>query len=428
MDHELPEGWRRIQEESGQVHYLTRNPQVRITKSCQLKDYHKKGRYLEMSVSDLDFGRKRRSKKFSSTETSSSGSSSKKLKFVPENPMKEGFLESYHFDSWWPPRLEDSEPEEDFNVEESVSGDQSEQLVTSTDTESGSRFWQWRDTNTVEKTFVSSDEVTEELDRREELTPKLKSEEDKKKENHLNVERKKLENAVKHLTLNRDDPINHKQSLLDTAKLLNNKRMNLEVDHQDFSLENLKLKISACKSAEELILILTGSSFIQEKLSAIEHSKILEQMLKMNTLPENPLKQFPLNINKNHYSDVINFALEHAPDVIGLILKLSTKNEVPIAENDVIRCAFVFSSIACNVSRQNNALKKTKSASTKIHGLTNDGLDVLANVGLFETSRSFRNDRDFLASISENILKNYAQISVPQVKKGCIWEGGTLLL
>ena len=61
------------------------------------------------------------------------------------------------------------------------------------------------------------------------------------------------------------------------------------------------------------------------------------------------------------------------------------------------------------------ALKKTKSLSTKSNGLTNTGLDVLATVGIFETSRSYRNDRDFLASLSEEILKSYAKIAVAQI-------------
>ena len=60
-------------------------------------------------------------------------------------------------------------------------------------------------------------------------------------------------------------------------------------------------------------------------------------------------------------------------------------------------------------------MKKTKSVTTKNHGLTNDGFDILANVGVLETSRTFRNDRDFLASLSNNILLSYAQRSVPQV-------------
>ena len=62
-DESLPCGWRR--EESGKYHYLSRNPQVKIVKKCQLESFHRAGRYLEMSVSSLDFGTKTRTRKFS---------------------------------------------------------------------------------------------------------------------------------------------------------------------------------------------------------------------------------------------------------------------------------------------------------------------------------------------------------------------------
>jgi hypothetical protein len=241
---------------------------------------------------------------------------------------------------------------------------------------------------------------------------------DSRKEAQLNVGRIKMENAVKKLTLNKDDAVDHKKVLIETAKVLESRRMNVEnLDLGDLNFENIKAKVDASKNCEEIILALNSSSLIQKRLSELVQSKLLEQMLKISSLPENPLKDFPLDVNKNHYSEVINFAVEHTPDVLDLILKLSTKNEVSLAEVDVIRCAcaYIFSTLAVTVSRQNNALKKVKSVSTKTNGLTNNGLDVLANVGVFETSRSFRKDRDFLASLSENILQSYAQRSVPQV-------------
>ena len=64
VDPPLPEGWSRIQDGSGKFFYLTRHPQVKIVLKSQLEDYHKRGRYREMSVTNLDFGRKSRAKKY----------------------------------------------------------------------------------------------------------------------------------------------------------------------------------------------------------------------------------------------------------------------------------------------------------------------------------------------------------------------------
>jgi hypothetical protein len=399
---DLPEGWKRIEDESGQVYYLTRQPQVKITKRSQLDAYHRKGRYLEMSLMNLNFGKKRRLKKYSCAETLESSEapdlnreSEKRLKVNsdpdPIDEVMEDLSESSN-QFGCPQLMEESEFDEAGNLDQ--------------------QFVKWRDGKKEENPNLIRREGLESV---QELTESMRKS-DSRKEAQLNVERMKLENAVKKLTLSKDDVIDHKKVLIETAKVLESRRMSVEnLDLGDFNLENLKAKVDASKNCEELIIALTSSDLIQKRLSNLVQSKLLEQMLKISSLPENPLKDFPLDVNKNHYSEVINFAVEHTPDVLDLIVKLSTKNEAPIAETDVIRCAYIFSSLASTVSRQNNALKKIKSVSTKTNGLTNSGLDVLANVGIFETSRSFRNDRDFLASLSENILKSYAQSSVPQI-------------
>ena len=61
----LPKGWKRVHDGSGRYYYLTRQPQVKITKKFQLESYHKAGRYKEMRLDRLDFGIKQRRKNFS---------------------------------------------------------------------------------------------------------------------------------------------------------------------------------------------------------------------------------------------------------------------------------------------------------------------------------------------------------------------------
>ena len=142
---------------------------------------------------------------------------------------------------------------------------------------------------------------------------------------------------------------------------------------------------------------------------------MIEQLLSLRSFPDNPLSDFPADINKNHYCDIVEFALKHAPDVLDFVVRLCVKNEDPILENDVVRCAYTFSTMACSISRKNNLLKKIKSLSLKKSGITSEGMDALSHLRIFETSRNFRKDRDFLASVSENVLESYAKTSVFQV-------------
>ena len=67
-----------FQDGSGKFYYLTRPPQVKIVLKSQLEDYHKRGRrYHEMLVSNLDFGRKTRVKKYEVVGASKRKKSSK---------------------------------------------------------------------------------------------------------------------------------------------------------------------------------------------------------------------------------------------------------------------------------------------------------------------------------------------------------------
>ena len=237
-----------------------------------------------------------------------------------------------------------------------------------------------------------------------------------KKDLKLENERRKLEKAVQKLTLNKTEEIDHQKDLEDSAKLLNAARSTF--DRTDVEIENfssLRAKLASSRNIQDILGTIRSCPELQFTLSEMEQSKILEQLLRVSSMSDNPLLEFPLDINTNHYAETIAFALKHAPNVLQLILKLSTKNEKPIVESDVVKLAVMFSSLASTVSSKNNALKKVKSISTKNNGLTNAGLDFLSQVGIFESSRTWRNDRDFLASISDSLLLSYARFSVPQV-------------
>ena len=444
MNHQLPEGWQRMEDEAGLVFYLTRHPQVKISKRCHLESYHRKGRYKEMKLSDLDFGVKKRAKKYSLVQpeismnqerhpgSRNTGQDSSSERSSVSEKSAPGCLDWQWRNeaSKFIPDLTCDESDADIELERgekvrkkrrkgAVLESGCDELEPRLDEELDQRLEREYGAARMEKPLLSSvmiseSESDEDVDGREKSVEKVNIK--RRKKAHLENEKNKLEKAVKKLTLNREEVVEHREALADAAKSLNDARKSLGANDLDkVDLDSIKSKIETCKTADELVMILNTCTELHKELANVEHSKILEQLLSISSHPDNPLSDFPLDINKNHYSDIIGFALKHSPDVLGLVLRLVTKNEAPIAHNDVVRCAYMYSSLASSVSRLNNALKKTKSASTKNNGITNNGLDLLANIGVFETSRSYRNDRDFLASLSDHILKSYAQFSVPHI-------------
>ena len=251
MDPELPEGWKRMEDESGQVFYLSRQPQVMITKRSQLVGYHSKGRYTEMSLETLHFGKRRRLNKYSSE--------SRDL-FEPPNSNLDS-LESdqkVEEDFSWPineerdllssPVVEASNHENDINYSEDI--DASNSLVQ----------------EPLLRMDSSSMEEHIDLTKEKRCGEGNMSRDNGKKEAQLNSERLKLENAVARLTLNNDSKvIDHKTALIETAKVLNDRRRKLDhVDLADFNLESLKAKVETTKNYDELLMVLNANSLIQK--------------------------------------------------------------------------------------------------------------------------------------------------------------------
>ena len=407
--------------ENGLFYYLTRHPEVKITKRNQLEQYHRKGRYKEMEVAALDFGSKQRSKNYSAVQQNEEDNDP----IDETHEENEAYMILGDFEFMNPPKLyqqnvhagiEDVVPVREVEeVKERIESGLKRTVGVDGDVvgEYGVNEKYTGDQRMSFDAIGNNDEKTGKHEgRNEEHMRKVK----KKKETHLDNERIKLERAVQKLTLEREDSIDHGEAVKETARCLNEVRNGLEkINLSEIELADIKSRINRSSSADEIVMIINSCTELKRKFSNVEHSRILEQLLKISSNPQNPLVEFPLNINKNHYCDIIEFAIENAPDVLGLVLKLKTQNEAPINVDDVVSCAYTFSSLASSVSRLNNSLKKTKSISTKNNGLTNSGLDELAHLGIVETSRSYRNDRDFLASLSDHILKMYAQFSTCQI-------------
>ena len=364
ISNQAPPGWSRIVK-SGRVLYSSPpGPNsVKIYSKSMLGDFHKKGRFLEISENQLVFTTKRKPKQ-----------------------------KNYQMDSkktcLFPPSKGFAVNDQNLNylMGNNVSGDDLEEMhmdiVTdlsphTTETESGTNI----DINEREK---------------------------------LEREKRKLEEAVKRLTINPEKRVDHKKVLHDTAKRLNELRLSDCREEVTANVNDLKEKLNNCKTEEEIVCQLWQDSWFQSRFSHLFSSKLLEQLLSMGLNDRNPLKTFPTDINTNLYADVVNFGIDYAKDVIMLITSLTRNKESPISTSDVVSVAFLLSSLAKAASRVNNAVTKTKSICLRSSGLTNSGLDSLSAVGVAVTSRSYRNDRDVMASISEEIEKQYAKKSVPQ--------------
>ena len=369
--------------------YITPGPNsVKIYSQSELAGYHQKGRFLDVLADQLVFARKRRKKekKCVASKRASCGS-------------------------------EYSSTDQDFELEAcsvysqcSSSGNFSEEIL-STANDQGILLGNLtaNDDRSVDEPSKGDLQILQH--RNDSLDPVQDMGIDRKK---LENEHAKLTQAVAKLTIDPERKVDHKSVLEAAAKRLNDARLS-NYDHQDtLNVDAVKKMINECKTGDEIFKVLWSNPQFQSRFSSLFSSKLLEQLMSIGSLSNNPMKSFPVDINTNVYADIVHFALDHAKDVFLLLATLTKKHETPISAKDVIELAFSFSSLAESASSHNKALKKIKSISMRSSGLTNAGLDSLSSVGASETSRTFRNDRDLLASISEEIVKQYARKNIAQ--------------
>ena len=180
-----------------------------------------------------------------------------------------------------------------------------------------------------------------------------------------------MDHIVKQLTVDPSVETNHRSSLVAVAGKLNKIRsVNLL---EGLNLVQMKQAIESAKSAEGVLQILWTCQGVREFFVRRESSSNLEDLLVLSSSPS-PLNQFPPNINRNVYSDLISFGLENAPGLISLLLSLLVKKGKPVVEKDVVRIATVFSSLAHTISAKNNAVAKTKTLLFQSHGTTVEGM------------------------------------------------------
>ena len=216
-------------------------------------------------------------------------------------------------------------------------------------------------------------------------------------------QRCKVDNTVRQLTRDTSSSLDHSTKLNEASSKLNNLRKTPE--SADIGLDDLKKNIKESDTAREALESLWSCCGIRDFFANREASASLEEMLLLSSL-KGPLSDFPPNINQNVYSDIINFGLEHSRGTVTFLLNLLVRKEKPVEPKDTIRIAFIFSLLAHNISRDNNALAKTKSLLLQSQGLTVEGLDMLAKLGVCETGRSTLNQTDLLAEVSDSILRS----------------------
>ena len=108
-------------------------------------------------------------------------------------------------------------------------------------------------------------------------------------------------------------------------------------------------------------------------------------------------------MSKNWYSKVVQFAAQHSPTTLSLLLKLIISDpSSSIRPEHILTLASIYAQIGKEVDRKNNALDIIQALSLKMDGLSDQGLDGQAKIGLSSQARTLRYKRDQLAEVHDS--------------------------
>ena len=117
----------------------------------------------------------------------------------------------------------------------------------------------------------------------------------------LRKEQFDLTDSVRKLTLDPSKPLDHKTLLEEVARKLNDLRMKSNEYELCPNIVKLQSSLLDCKSEEEIAKAVWSSPPIQQRLGSLFTSKMLEQVLSLGFKKDNPLSNFPPDLNKNLY-------------------------------------------------------------------------------------------------------------------------------
>ena len=233
-----------------------------------------------------------------------------------------------------------------------------------------------------------------------------------KKDKKIKADADKMTWAVQQLTLDPLHPVDHRQELEEVARKLNKVRISSSGDQheEDAEIQNLKLGISKCEKKEDVIKVLSGLTYVREQFSFMERSSMLQEMLQLSRSSNNsPLSAFPPSVNSNLYASIIRLGLQHSPKLLSLLLDLQIDREKCISPDNVIKLAFTFSQLAASVNGRLSTVGKVRSLGFRSGGLSKEGLDTSAALGMTSSSKCEAEQREFLSGIVWELISNHAK-------------------
>ena len=220
--------------------------------------------------------------------------------------------------------------------------------------------------------------------------------------------------------------VDHKERLQQTARVLDEFRQRRGEVHDEGQLLQLKTLISSADSFQDIVAIMSSFPEALEEMSRVVQDSSFEELLFLSRAEGRlPLSDWPNDKSSNWFSDVCLQAAQLAPLTMSFLLKIMVRSmEENLMPLHVIQTATVFAQLAERVDHQNDALLKITALQLKFDGATDNGVDAMARLGLSQSSRSYKIQRNFFAEVSESVaLQEFKHMPEQYTLDNCTTKG-----
>ena len=142
-----------------------------------------------------------------------------------------------------------------------------------------------------------------------------------------------------------------------------------------------------------------------------------------------PLNEFPPDQSSNIYTRILNYCMDQAPRLTSHMARMVVRPEKSITPEDVLRVASAVGQICYLADRNMNGLAKLRALTLHTGGLTNDGIDVLAKLGITCTSGAVCKQKDMFAEVGPKVMARMAsKLPTRRIHDNVDWQNQHLML
>lgn len=209
--------------------------------------------------------------------------------------------------------------------------------------------------------------------------------------------------AVKQLSRDPNIKLEHKKELQKAASNIDGFRSK-QCYETPSDFQEIREKLGKAEDMRSLCRILLEESATNDAITALYSDVCIAEIAQISSTV-GPLVQFPPSVNANLYADICNYGMEKCPKTIMFAIRKVVRPGEAVLPSAVPRISTLFSTIIYAANRTIDSAVKVRSLTMQMDGLSNEGINILHDVGLAQCARALSHHKDLFAEVGPMVME-----------------------